>query len=361
MTHDPHSIVLSDQPGWYRGDFHVHSNASDGDYPIATVTRIAEAEGLDFFAITDHNTIKGFEGLEEERDTLVIPGLEITFRHGHFNIFGLRGWAPWMDGIVEDIPSKLDDGLDAAVAALLKQLAEDGMITSINHPCLPPWAWKFGSVDLRYLSCLELWNDLYWPGNTRGNPAALKMWIAWLNAGHRVTAIGGSDYHYPPRPEEGKPGERLCQPATFVYAARLSVEGILDGLRSGRTIVSKGPQLDFEAAAGKKNLLPGDDLGEWSGEIRFGGVVSKGPAGTRARLLKCGEVVDEAPVEGPGTRLEVCAICSPNEPAWFSLMLVNEAQEPLLITNPIFAGPRRTPEQKLFGDFISDPGNTDPS
>jgi len=112
------SKVIKDKPGWYRGDFHVHSDCSDGDYPVGTVTLIAEAEGLDFYAITDHNTIEAFKSLEEEHKTLVIPGLEVTFRLGHFNVFGLRDWADWMEGIVEIVPSKLDDGVDGEVAAL---------------------------------------------------------------------------------------------------------------------------------------------------------------------------------------------------------------------------------------------------
>lgn len=49
--------MLNPEADWYRGDFHVHTNASDGAYPPSLVAGIAKAEGLDFVAITDHNTI----------------------------------------------------------------------------------------------------------------------------------------------------------------------------------------------------------------------------------------------------------------------------------------------------------------
>jgi hypothetical protein len=97
-----------------------------------------------------------------------------------------------------------------------------------DYPRLHPWDWRFYETDLRYVHCVELWNDLYWPGHVFTNPKTVELWTNWLNAGYRVTAIGGSDYHYPPKPDEGKPGERLGQPTTFVYAEELSAPAILE-------------------------------------------------------------------------------------------------------------------------------------
>ena len=77
--------VLNYKAGWYCGDFHTHTHASDGIYPADILAGIAKAEGLDFIAITDHNTIAGLQELSDNLDFLVIPGLEITFNNGHFN------------------------------------------------------------------------------------------------------------------------------------------------------------------------------------------------------------------------------------------------------------------------------------
>jgi len=72
------SQVLNPEAGWYRGDFHAHTNASDGVYPPATLAGIARAEGLDFVAITDHNTIEALSELSQRPGLLIIPGVEVT-------------------------------------------------------------------------------------------------------------------------------------------------------------------------------------------------------------------------------------------------------------------------------------------
>jgi len=351
------SKVFIDKPGWYRGDFHVHSDCSDGYYPVGTVTRIAEAEGLDFYAITDHNTIEAFKSLEEGRKTLVIPGLEVTYRRGHFNIFGLQSWEDWMEGIVVINFTKVDDGDDEEVAALIEQLAKIGLIASINHPCLPPWAWEFGSTDLRYVPCLELLNDLYWPGNVTGNPEAVKMWISWQNAGHRITCIGGSDYHYPPRTELGLTGERLGMPTTYVYANELSTKGILEGLRLGRTYVTKGPKVTFLASLGGSEYMIGDDLGELDGSIEFSATVTNIPAKVRVQLIKCGDVVAEKRLDGATNEvIKFADGINPKASLWYSLMITTQDEDILAITNPIYVGPLRKPNLNLYSDFypISD-------
>ncbi len=346
-----YSKVFDDKPGWYKGDFHVHSNCSDGDYPIGTVTRIAEAEGFDFYAITDHNTIEAFKSLEEDRKTLVIPGLEITFRRGHFNVFGLQGWEDWMEGIVEIIPSKLDDGDDREIAALFEQIAAKGLISSINHPLLIPWAWEFGSVDLRHTHCLEIWNDLYWPDNKTANPKAVDMWTRWLNAGHRITGIGGSDYHYPPRTELGLPGERLGMPTTYVYARELSIDGILEGIRNGRAYVTKGPEVTFQAIINGSGYMIGDDLGVQSGQIEFSATIKNTPPNIRVQLIKCGEVIAEKQLSAETTDVEFSDQISPRNSVWYSLIVSDQDKDALAITNPIYAGPFKKPRLNLYSDF----------
>ena len=48
MFDERFSKVVNPKAGWYRGDFHTHTHASDGDYPADVVAGIAKAEGLDF-------------------------------------------------------------------------------------------------------------------------------------------------------------------------------------------------------------------------------------------------------------------------------------------------------------------------
>ncbi len=71
------SKVFSAKAGWYRGDFHAHTKFSDGVHSPDELVEVARAEGLDFITVTDHNTINAFPKFGEQREVLVIPGMEV--------------------------------------------------------------------------------------------------------------------------------------------------------------------------------------------------------------------------------------------------------------------------------------------
>lgn len=347
--------VVNPKPGWYRGDFHVHTQASDGDYPASLVVDIARAEGLDFIAITDHNSIEAFSELSQSTDFLVIPGIEVTFEGGHFNVFGITGWHDWMEDICGDKITVPLPGRYRTISELIGEIAAEGLLNSIDHPRLHPWEWRYLSTDLRLVHCVELLGDLYWPDNVHANPKAVALWTAWLNAGYRITAIGGSDYHYPPRPEEGKPGERLGMFSTYVYAEELSVAGIIDGLRRRRAYVSRGLRVTFEAGANDTTYEIGADLGERKGEIELTAIVLDKLSGSRAQIIKNGDVIAETRVRGDRASLQSRDNVNPARSDWYRFEVWDQSGQALAITNPIFVGPRRTPERHLYGDFINIP------
>ncbi|MBL7163938.1 MAG: CehA/McbA family metallohydrolase [Anaerolineales bacterium] len=353
MPHYNFSKIFNPNPGWYSGDFHVHTTASDGDYPPFLVAEIAKAEGLDFIAISDHNTIAGFSELKEDLDFLVIPGIEITLDKGHFNVFGMDGWHEWMDGVSMSQRGFSLSAKYRTMSELMRQTSAEGLLNSINHPHLYPWEWLYNDTDLHYVHCLEIWNDLYFlPDNAQANPRAVALWTNWLNAGHRITAIGGSDYHFPPRPEEGKPGERLGYPATYVYAETLSVEGILDGLQKHRAYVSRGPQVDFEAEINGQIYGIGADIGETQGEIEFTATISSSLTATQAQLVRNGEFIATQPSNREKIQVRFTDQADPTHSAWYRLEVSNLEGQTLAITNPIFVGPLRQSELHKFGDFV---------
>lgn len=167
----PLSKVLKPQAGWYRGDFHAHTNFSDGFQSPPDLVEVARAEGLDFFAITDHNTIEAYAEFGEVTDIVIIPGLEVTQKIGHYNIFGVAGGLDWLaDVCVWPAPLPYQVGCYKSPSELMQRTASQGLLNSINHPLLPPWDWLDTETDLRYVHCLEIWNDPSWPDNVRGNP-----------------------------------------------------------------------------------------------------------------------------------------------------------------------------------------------
>jgi hypothetical protein len=337
MTSYSFKKVFNPNPGWYAGDFHVHTDASmDGDYPPNLVAGLAQAEGLDFVAITDHNSIEGIARLDTDLDFPVLPGIEVTLDQGDFNVFGVVEKRQWMKGIYghpKSVP--LPERFQTA-SELFKQIAEEGLLNSINHPLLEPWEWGYGFSDLHHLHCVELWNDLYYPHNDQANPKTVELWTSWLNSGHRIVAIGGSDYHHPPRPELGLFGERLGQPTTFVYAKELSIPAILDGVRRGRVYVSRGPQLDFQATVGGQNLIIGDNLGQRSGEIEFVAIISDAPDTTNLQLVKNGTVIAEEELTGGENEVRFQTHADPAHPSWYRLEMLDEEKQALVISNPIY-------------------------
>lgn len=72
-----------------RGDFHLHTNASDGKLSPKELIYEASINGLDIIAITDHDTTLNVEeGIREGliKNIRVIPGIELSTIHNNESI-----------------------------------------------------------------------------------------------------------------------------------------------------------------------------------------------------------------------------------------------------------------------------------
>ena len=347
----PLTKVLNPNPGWYRGDFHLHTTSSDGHYSPQTLARLALAEGLDFFAITDHNSIGSFGKFSEESGLLVIPGIEITLAEGHWNVFGIQGQPEWLSEVCVWDKQLATKDLTGSITELMIQIAKSGMLNSINHPLLKPWEWQDGTTQLEHIHCLEIWNDPFWPDNAQANPAAVDMWTRWLNAGFRITAIGGSDFHFLPGEISGYPGERPGLPATYVYAKNLSSVAILEGLRLGRVYVSMGPQICLEVACGEQQGTLGTDYGLVSGPLDFRIRVDGAPEGSFARLIKNGEEITRFSLNDEQSAHQFRDALDRSR-CWYRLDLNDQSGQILAVTNPVYAGPQRELSNLTFVDLM---------
>lgn len=60
-------------------DLHIHTSASDGENTCLEIEEMAEREGASVYAITDHDTVMGYEGFHPKNNgILFIKGVEIT-------------------------------------------------------------------------------------------------------------------------------------------------------------------------------------------------------------------------------------------------------------------------------------------
>jgi hypothetical protein len=128
-------------PAWYRGDLHMHTAHSDGSCkslagvmvpcPLFLTAEAAVRRGLDFIAITDHNTASHYAPMREIApyfDTLLlIPGREITTFNGHANIFGTEDYLDFRLGS----PSVADSN------TMFRRAIALGALVSLNHPGSP--------------------------------------------------------------------------------------------------------------------------------------------------------------------------------------------------------------------------------
>ena len=118
----------------------MHTAHSDGSCPsqsgrmvpcpLFLSVQTAAARGLDFIAITDHNSDSQYDDERELQPyfdrVLLIPGREITTFYGHFNIFGVTQLIDY-----RVTPGGLD------LNNVLRGVASKGGIASVSHAEAP--------------------------------------------------------------------------------------------------------------------------------------------------------------------------------------------------------------------------------
>jgi PHP domain len=211
---------------WLAGDLHAHTLHSDGTLTIDELAAAAASSGLDFLAVTDHNTVSHHPHLPSagrRYGVTLVPGQEVTTDLGHANAFGEVGWVDFRRPAAE-----WDRGL-----------------LSVNHPLATDCAWRQPLPRKPRLA--EVWHSGWWD-RTWGAP------LAWLLAWDPATVpVGGSDFHNPSN------GDSLGRPTTWVLAASSEVDDVLDALAAGRTAISESPDGPLLLRAGDELVALGAD------------------------------------------------------------------------------------------------------
>ena len=222
--------------GWYKGDLHCHTFHSDAKGSPELLHAAARQAGLDFLAVSDHNTIsqRRYFYPNSSPDLLFIRAFEITTAEGHANVFGTDEW----------IDFRMTNPSDSL--ALIKDVHQKDGLLSINHdkPTIP-WQYEVPqSVD-----CMEVWQST-WLFN---NGVSLARYQLRLASGMQLSCIGGSDFHQPDRLLPEGP-LTLARPTTVLWLEELSEEAVLSALKNGHGYITEspyGPELII-SANGKK-------------------------------------------------------------------------------------------------------------
>jgi len=269
----------------------------------------------------------------------------------------------------------------------IRQIGVQGGLFIVQHPCGPrsPWEWNvwgFHGVEV-WQSAWRRWpsssSDIFGKGkHTRGRTvipneiaSALVAGVGTVNAqalkfaeqfwrgrqdvrpASRVVSVGGSGRRL-------KTDGPLGEPTTFVYAQELSVRGIIEGLRAGRSFVAEspeGPDVLLVADAdsnGQFDSLLGSVL-PLNSEVQFRAVVEgavKRGRDVKIQVIKNGLPLTVLTPEDDPFHLDFQD--TPIKQSWYRvdvIEIVNDkkaqagygAQRMLATTSPIYAqGPEST-------------------
>lgn len=351
----PPAAPLRTGAAWYTGDLHSHTGHSDGSCPGQNgrivpcppyrLVQAAAEQGLDFLAITDHNTASTLNSIRELQPAfdrlLLIHGREITTHAGHSNLWGTAAAIDFRIGF---------QGWTAN--DYLRQARAAGGVVSINHPHWPispdcpgcGWGWK-DQTDFALVDAVETVNG-YRQQNSRfhappGNGIA--FWEDLLRKGFRPTAVGGGDDH---ESGMGLPASGVGLPRVEVYASELSEPAILAAVRAGHVYVkaegARSPDLRLEVrtvdSSGQARVsIVGDNVPNSPGARAKAMLRVQRGAGSKVRLLWDGETLAGGQwlVEGsPWTaEVELPALAGRH---WLRAEVLDPQGTLLTMSNPVY-------------------------
>lgn len=221
----PASPVKHRHGKWLRGEMHCHTTHSDGDSDPRDVVQFVRERGLDFLAITDHNSLSCQHVLEtlDDPGLVLIRGIEVTTFKGHFNVWGIPDWVDFRVTRPEEM------------AETVRFAVDHGALVSCNHPKPfgPPWDYS----QVEGMHCIEVWNGPWYERNA----SSLEFWTDKLAQGKHFVAVGGSDWHNHGELQEVPP-RAPGTPTLWVYVPGApTADAILDAMGRGHVALSDEP------------------------------------------------------------------------------------------------------------------------
>lgn len=235
---------------YYPCELHCHTIHSDGDFLPKELQESAVNNGLSLIALTDHNTISGWQELSGD----ILPfirGIEWTTYFGHMLVLGAEKFIDWRSAVPDNIDEKIAEVKNA------------GGIVGIAHPFQlgSPFCtggrWEFHVNKWDNVDYIEIWHESF--PNPAENDGAYKMWTDLLDKGFHIAPSYGRDWHRP-----NDPSAHLgC--TLLGINGEISEKTALEAIKKGRTAVTTGAFLTFNAEKDGNFYEIGDTVPE--GEI----------------------------------------------------------------------------------------------
>ena len=211
-------------------ELHCHTLHSDGDFSVKELQEAAKENHLSLIALTDHNTMSGWDELDDS----VVPairGIEWTTYFGHMLVLGAGEFVDWRDAVPDNIDEKI------------KQIKACGGLVGVAHPyqmgspVCTGGRWEFNVRDWSNVDYIEIWHEDMYKISSE-NVKSVALWTSLLDKGYRLAASYGRDWHRP----ESK-GHYGC---TYIdIEGAPTPQNALRGIRMGKTVVSTGAKFFF--------------------------------------------------------------------------------------------------------------------
>ena len=231
-------------------EMHTHTLNSDGRFTLEQLCDAAKSYGFEGIALTDHNTLAGFDGLPETpviNGIPVIRGIEWTTFFGHMQVLYAKKFVDWR----RVLPDTIDE-------YLMQIKAADG-IAGVVHPfemgspmCTGCYFdFKVRNWDL--VDYIEVWSKEF-PTRRYETPFALAMWTDLLNRGYHIAVTAGRDWH--------NEKEKKHSAATYIGLEDgvVSADTVRDAFRNGRTYLTCGPNLEIAVQQDQKAYTMGERI-----------------------------------------------------------------------------------------------------
>jgi hypothetical protein len=330
------------EPGWYKGDFHVHSEHSGMSVSMEETVDFAFGEAkLDFITLSDYVTSRHWAEIGALRarhpNNLIVRSAEIITYRGHVNNHASATYVDYRTGPVYELTDKLREvGAAQPASRIFDDIHAGGGFTQVNHPTTFPssvpgfanlcrgcsWDYSDEETDWAKVDAMEVQTGPSGTSEPRGHelgpnpftPLAIEWWDRLNRQGFDITGVGSSDAHDAAHTQpQDVTHSPIGEATTVVYASELSEAGIRDAIEAGHAyvkfFVADGPDLRFEAVAtsapgrgngdGRPRGIMGDDLPVAS--ARFTATVLGAVPSPEIRLLlvfKDGEFFLARPVSG---------------------------------------------------------------
>lgn len=188
-------------------DLHLHTvHSSDSLVTLDDAARRCKEEGLDGFAVTNHDTLIEIpKAISEDSGLVVISGVEVSARGAHI--------------VALDISEEIPMGL--SFSDTVERIHDQGGLAIIAHPYSVFRTWVNGrEVEEAGFDCIEVANAYQWPYG----------WMVKMNTALAerlgLPKTGGSDAHIP---------QTVGRAYTILEADSRDLEGAMTALRKGLT------------------------------------------------------------------------------------------------------------------------------